>query len=299
MKAPIAFVYGNCVFADGLDDCWAAFAVEVSSYEWLSEDGKRGQFLALLGALEAIEADVQILRVGRRWELARYAHEVEGLSDAGVGDAGSRASEDRRDGTASVRAHTRARTRYLAEHQRRLKDVGRARPAVFVIVSLRDPGAGRRVVRVAGCRAASTSLVGRAQAGVLDARPARAEGRPSSSGRACAPTRRTRAWLDFLPVRQARGVELQWLVRRAFCRGLGEPLIDGLHEPRALVFERNGEAVLAPLEGDVMRWMDGYVEHRGRVLCGSSRSSVRAGRRSWCSERCPSEIAVSGRRAPS
>ena len=71
---------------------------------------------------------------------------------------------------------------------------------------------------------------------------------------------------DFLPVRPARGVELQWLVRRAFCRGLGEPLVDGLHEPRALVFERNGEAVLAPLEGDVMRWMDGYVEHRGRAL---------------------------------
>ncbi len=42
--------------------------------------------------------------------------------------------------------------------------------------------------------------------------------------------------------------------------------IDGLHEPRALIFERNGEATLAPLEGDVMRWMDGYVEHMGRVL---------------------------------
>ncbi len=77
---------------------------------------------------------------------------------------------------------------------------------------------------------------------------------------------------DFLPVRQARGVELQWLIRRAFCRGLGEPLVDGLHEPRALVFERNGEAMLAPLEGDVMRWMDGYVEHRGRAL----RDRVRA-----------------------
>ena len=71
---------------------------------------------------------------------------------------------------------------------------------------------------------------------------------------------------EMLPVREARGVELQWLVRRAFCRGLGEPEVEGLHEPRALVFERNGEAVLAPLEGDVMRWMDSYVEHRGRTL---------------------------------
>src|SRR5207253_4046530 len=84
---------------------------------------------------------------------------------------------------------------------------------------------------------------------------------------------------DFLRVRPARGVELQWLVRRAFCRGLGEPVIDGLHEPSALLFERNGEAMLAPLEGDVMRWTDGHVEHRGRSLritseLGTSRQAL-------------------------
>ncbi|MGH2905096.1 MAG: hypothetical protein ACRDK7_16160, partial [Solirubrobacteraceae bacterium] len=89
MKPPIGFVYGNCVFADALDDGWAAFAVETESYEWLSGDGKRARFLALLGALEATEADVQILRVGRRWDLGSYARELEG--DAGgtrAGDAG-------------------------------------------------------------------------------------------------------------------------------------------------------------------------------------------------------------------
>ncbi len=48
--------------------------------------------------------------------------------------------------------------------------------------------------------------------------------------------------------------------------GLGEPTIDGLHEPRALAFERNGKALLAPLEGDVMRWADGQVIQRGRAL---------------------------------
>src|SRR5947209_11169860 len=71
---------------------------------------------------------------------------------------------------------------------------------------------------------------------------------------------------DFLPLRPARGVELQWLVRRAFCRGLGAPTVEGLHEPSALLFERNGEAVLAPLEGDVMRWADGCVSQSRRLL---------------------------------
>ena len=77
-RPPISFVYGNCVFAAGLNDCWAAFSVELSSYQWLSEDGKRARFLALLGALEASEADVQILRVARRWDVERYAQEMDG-----------------------------------------------------------------------------------------------------------------------------------------------------------------------------------------------------------------------------
>ena len=103
---------------------------------------------------------------------------------------------------------------------------------------------------------------------------------------------------DFLPVRQARGVELQWLVRRAFCRGLGEPVIDGLHEPRALVFERNGEAVLAPLEADVMRWADGYVENRGRAL--QDRVRARHQLAGAAGARCAARAdALPGRRAPS
>src|SRR5262249_15819037 len=72
--------------------------------------------------------------------------------------------------------------------------------------------------------------------------------------------------VDFLPVRPARGGELQWLGGGGFCGGGGGPGIDGLAEPRALVVEGNGEAVLAPLEGDVMRWTDSYIEHKGRAL---------------------------------
>jgi AAA-like domain len=252
VRAPIAFVYGNCVFADGLDDGWAAFKVDVSSYAWLSEDGKRARFLALLGGLEAIEADVQILRVGRRWELERYAREVGAEDDVPQGPAVS-----------SGRA--RARARYVEEHARRLKHIGTARPALFLFVSLRDPerDIASYVSRAAeqhprewweGLRRAFSTR-DRRLLNVSELERARMRADQAHARLA-----------DFLPVRQARGVELQWLIRRAFCRGLGEPIVDGLHEPRALVFERNGEAMLAPLEGDVMRWMDGYVENRGRAL---------------------------------
>jgi hypothetical protein len=253
MRAPIGFVYGNCVFADGLDDGWAAFRVEVSSYEWLSEDGKRARFLALLGGLEALEADVQILRVGQRWELEQYAREL------GGGDAREVS------GDAEPAPHARARARYVAEHQQRLRHVGSARPAMFLIVSLREP---ERDVASYVSQAAEQHPR-EWWAGIRRAFSTRDRRilKVSELERARVRADQAHARLaDFLSVRQARGVELQWLIRRAYCRGLGEPVVDGLHEPRALVFERNGEAMLAPLEGDVMRWMDGYVEHRGRAL---------------------------------
>jgi hypothetical protein len=249
---PIAFVYGNCVFAHGLDDRWAAFAVQVSSYAWLSEEAKRARFLALIGALEAIEADVQILRVCRRWRVERYAR---GLREQNVAPG--------LDG-----ARVRTYERYVDEHAHRIgerEDLGTAEAVLFLVVSLREPerDVASYVSRAAGQHPRQWWTGLRRTLAQRDRRILSASELEQVRLRADQVHARLE---DFLPVRAARGVELQWLVRRAYCRGLGEPVVDGLHEPRALVFERNGEAVLAPLEGDVMRWADGYVENRGRVL---------------------------------
>jgi hypothetical protein len=230
MKAPISFVYGNCVFGTGLDDPWAAFVVPVSSYAWLGEDAKHTRLAGLIAVLEAAEADIQILRVGP-----------------------------------SPTEHRRARERYLSEHVARVGDVGGAEAAMFLLVSLREP---ERDVASYVSRAAERSprdwwSALREGLSIRDSRLLKS----AELERVRVRADRAHARLaDLLAVRPARGVELQWLVRRAFCRGLGEPTVDGLHEPRALVFESNGEAVLAPLEGDVMRWMDGFVEHGSRTL---------------------------------
>jgi GTPase SAR1 family protein len=245
MRPPITFIYGNCVFATSLTDPWAAFAVETFSYEWLSNEGKRGRLLALLGALDALEADVHIVRVAKGWDVGGYLTDLRQMPGQG--------------------AHATSRESYAGEHERHLEHTRAGEPSLFLFVSLRDPERDvasyvsqaaerhprewlRSLKRVASARGG-----GVLKASELESVRVRAD--------------RAHARLeDFLSVRPARGVELQWLVRRAFCRGLGEPLLDGLHEPRALVFERNGEALLAPLEGEVTRWMDGYVEHRGRSL---------------------------------
>ena len=212
MGPPIEFVYGNCVFARGADDAWAAFAVRSSSYAWLSEEGKRARFLALLGALEAIAADVQILRVCRRWELQRYAAALHEESDPGP---------------VAGRAHTRARTRYIDEHVRRLGDIGVAQPVVFLLVSLREPerDVASYVSRAAAQHPREWWEGLKRTLAMRDKRLLKA----SELERARVRADQVHARLaDFLPVRQARGVELQWLVRRAFCRGLGEPDVDAL-----------------------------------------------------------------------
>jgi AAA-like domain len=254
VRSPLRFVYGNCVFAQGLDDGWAAFTVSGGSYECLPEEEKRARFRALLGALEATQADIQILRVSQGWDARRYAREHSEHTAGG--------------------GHVRARGRYVHQQAERLREIGAARPRVFLLVSLREP---ERDVASFLSRAAEQhprewfgavrrALSGRDRRVLSVAELERAQTRARRIGERLA---------GYLPVAPARGVQLQWLVRRAFCRGLGEPLVEGLHEPRALLFERQGEAMMAPLEGDVMRWMDSLVEHRGRAL------------------RCESELGVS------
>jgi hypothetical protein len=255
VRPPIQFVYGNCVFARGLDDVWAAFAVETSSYAWLEEEEKQARMLAIVGAIEALEADVQILRVSRRWPVRRYETEQANPVEAeGV--------------------HVHARRRYVACHAERLAEMVAREPRVYVLVSLREPerDVASYVSKVVG-EHPSVWLEGIRRA--LSLRHRRVM-RLEELERVRVAADRIHARLaDYLDVRQARGPELQWLIRRTFCRGLGEPAVDGLHEPRALSFERNGRAMLAPLEGDVMRWVDSSVEHRGRCLrveseCGTS-----------------------------
>lgn len=249
MRPPIHFTYGNCIFGEGLSDAWAAFAVGLSSYQWLSEEAKHGRFLALLGAVEALEADLQILRLGRGPARERYEQAIEREAAAEAYGA----------------PHADSRAVYAHEHSRRLAELDSPGSALFLLVSLREP---ERDVAGYVSNAFERGPAGwrRVLADLFSSR----EKLPLSAvelERVRVRADRVHARLvEFLPARPARGVEIQWLVRRAFCRGLGDPQVDELHEPRALAFERNGEAVLAPLEGDVLRWAESEVEHHGRFL---------------------------------
>ncbi len=224
---------------------WALFVLETHSYATLPVDRKRERFARLMSALESVEADFQLLRVSRLWdvrcELGRARAEYTG-------------------------PHGHLHDAYLQAQQATLATEGRGEtPIVFLAVSLesarRDVLAfvadrGSRGVREWSIDAAHWLGFRRGpelSVGELEQLRVRADAVHARLAR-------------MLDCRPARTNELQWLVRRAFCRDLGEPGVEGLHEPQALVFERNGVARLAPLEADVLRWSDSFIEHRSRAL---------------------------------
>lgn len=267
MRSPIWFVYGNCVYGAGPDDGWAAFALDTASYAWLPEEQKLLRLKELVAAIEAVDADIQVLRVERSLVPA-LGSASQTAPQAASHDGQALPGSSTRDGRVRQGSSTQHKSllrRYEAAHADRLRQLDAREPCVFLLVALREPQ--RDVATYLSQAAERHPREWLASARALLAPAERRLLAPAELERGRVLGRRAEDRLGaYLPVRPARGVELQWLVRRCFCRGLGEPVVDGLHEPRALLFERNGRALLAPLEGDVLRWTDCVVQRRGRCL---------------------------------
>jgi hypothetical protein len=250
VRSPIWFTYGNCVFGAGADDAWAAFSVAMESYAWRPEVEKQARLRALVDAVEAAAADIQVLRVER-------SISTSGSSVALPGPHGS--------SVPLAEPRSRPLSRYQAAHQARLSELDATEPAMFVLVALREPQRDIGAFLSRAVERHPRDWLGSLRRLAEPARRKVLSAAELESFRVLARRAEERIGA-YLTVRPARAAELQWLIRRSFCRGLGEPFVEELHEPRALAFERNGEAILAPLEGDVLRWMDCVVERRGRSL---------------------------------
>lgn len=243
MRRPIAFVHGNCVFGERLDDAWAAFVLPVNSYEWLSAEAKRARMASMAATIASVGADLQILRVSREWNRLSYAREHF---------------------ASSAERHRRLARRHVGEQARELREIGCAQVCVFLLVSLREPErdlASRishalqqsqrgRLRSTVSRRSHGGETLGRVELERLRARVERLHARLN----------------DFLAARPARDLELEWLVSRSFRRGMGESTMDAPRSLRALLCERDGEVRLAPPAGARDGWMYGCIEHRSHCL---------------------------------
>jgi hypothetical protein len=244
MRAPLTYVHDNLVWARDLDDCWAVYEVAGVAYPYLPLAGK----LELLARLEALayrlEADFQLLRIQAPVSVDGYL-------------AGARATVDPR--------HVRRELleRQLEADATRLR--GRQLSQLHVFLAVRLGGLARAGSALAGLGALrSLGLGALARLGV--GHPVGLSER-SLRERQAEEQRCLERVLAYLDAERASTEQVQWLVRRASTRGVGQPDVDALHRPGAVEFvDGDGRRAWAPARVDVLRWHDALVEHDARTL---------------------------------
>lgn len=245
MRQPITFAYRNVVFGRDREDAWALFRLGTRSYDGLTAAEKKDLLLELASFAYAIEADFQLLRVTRPWSLEHYLRAAERTLDGRHG-------------------HPERWRRYL-DSQRELLAPHRATdPEVYLSVRLGERSAARSRGNGALADGAGSALASvKRTLGLADPRGLTrrrlevllAEERRAFD-RVC----------DYLDCERASSHELQWLVRRAFCRGVGEPELDERFEPQALLIEDGEESRYEPLECDVLRLFESSIQVDARAL---------------------------------
>lgn len=226
----LRYARGNLLVGRGGETA-ALYHLQTLSYPFLAVAGK----WALLHRLErlayVVGADFSLWRVTRAFPAGRYVADTVGLLD------------DRGQDAAAWRAYLegqRAALQRLASHV----------SEVYLAVSLGEPPAG-------GFGSGLVRSVDRARRRLEDVMGV--AGAPPISG----------AQLEALAVSEQRvferlrGVvscerastrELEWLLRRAACRGVAEPRLDPFWTPDALVIEtEDGGVAYEPLEHDLLQ----------------------------------------------
>jgi hypothetical protein len=156
---------------------------------------------------------------------------------------------------------------FLCGHERRLHELGSHTPEVYIAVSLAGTvptGVGSGLVR-------SVDRVRRKVEDVAGIGVAS----PISSGELSELASREQRIFErlngILHTRRARTVELQWLLRRAACRGIAEPQLDRHWAPDALVVSApDGGVDFEPLGHDLRRCVNAAItEHQQSLLVDS------------------------------
>ena len=204
----------------------ALYRADTVAYPFLPTSQK----WALLHRLERFAhlagADFALWRVQRSFPAERYPDELADLLDPEHGDP-------------------KAWRRYLKGHEARLRDLGSQLPEVYVAISLSEGEGGPSALRSFGhFRRRIEEL-----AGVGGPQPISGA---ELEALASVEQRTFDRLSGAVALQRASTRELQWLLRRAACRGIAEPALDRHWEPDALVVVApDGSAAYEPLERDL------------------------------------------------
>lgn len=240
---PLRYAHRNVLLGCG-GDAAALYRLGMSAYPFLPAEGKWVLARRLQRLAHTVAADFSVWRVNRAYSAERYVEHTGGGLDVRHQDS-------------------EAWRGFLSGHEQRLRDLGSHIPEVYLAVSLAAGtdariGSGllrgvdrvrRRVEEMAGIGGESPILA--SDLAVLVTREQRVYERLSAVIRA----------------RRARTPELQWLLRRATCRGIAEPEIEEHWAPDALVIEAPTSGVaFHPLRHDLVRCVNAAIVEQPRSL---------------------------------
>jgi hypothetical protein len=224
---PLRYARRNILIGPG-GEAAALYRAETTAYPFLPTSEKWALLFRLERFAHLAGADFSLWRVQRAYPAERYPQELADLLDAEHGDP------------------ERWR-RYLDGHEARLRELGSHLPEVYVAVSLAEAEGGPGALRsFARARRRVEEL-----AGVGGPRPISGA---ELEALAAAEQRTFDRISGAIALQRASTRELQWLLRRAACRGVAEPRLEGHWQPDALVVvSPNGPSAYEPLEHDLWR----------------------------------------------
>ena len=240
---PVRYVHQNILVGHG-DARAALFRVASISYPFMAGADKREWLRRLARFAFSVEADFSLWRVNRAYPAERYVEQAQGILDARHQDPEAWRS-------------------YLAGHEAHLRNLRAFVPEVYLAVSLeteRSSHLGAGLLRGADrARRRVEELLGVAAVPPIPA--SQIEGLVAAEERAFARAAGT------LPVRRATTREVQWLLRRTACRGVGEPVLDEHWQPSAVMVESpQGRPAYEPLETDMVRHLNAPILEEDRAL---------------------------------
>lgn len=242
MRRPYWFVRGNLIFCRDAGDVWALYRLVGESYAGLSAQRKIALKEQIEGFAYAVESDFQLLRIGRSWSPESYAERALATLDSRPGHG-----------------HRERFTDYLDGHRRELELRGVVRPDIYLAVRLDGgtvSGAGSWLINAWHELERSVGL--RDSAGLSEERLAEVE---RDEGQLF------QRVYDYLDCERAQASDVEYLVRRSYLRGLGEPRLEEHFRPAAIsVTGEDGQARFEPYEYDLLRLHDSRVEIEARGL---------------------------------
>jgi AAA-like domain len=233
---PLRYARRNVLIGPG-GEAAALYRADTIAYPFLPTAEKWGLLRRLERFAHLAGADFSIWRVQRAYPAERYASDLADLADERHADpAGWR--------------------RYLDGHEARLRELRSHVPEVYVAVSLTEDGRGPSALHSFGRLRRRVEEV----AGVSGPQPISGS---ELEALAAAEQRTFDRLSGALHLERASTDELQWLLRRAACRGVAEPALDRHWQPDALVVVApDGSVAYEPLSHDLWRCVNAPATER-------------------------------------